>query len=61
MIEDRFCNIRATCNGKSAKVRFCHIQATCNDQNSKDRILQGVNYVQFKERKIETAYDVKMI
>ena len=54
MIEDRFFNMRATWNGKSAKTRFCHImQATCNEQKSKDRILQRVSYMQFTKSKGE--------
>ena len=59
MTEDQFCNMRATCNGKSAKVRFCHILATCNEQNSKDRLLQGVSNMHFKESLSKTAYNLK--
>ena len=51
MIEDRFCNVPFTCNGKSAKGRFCHVQLTCNGRNSKGRISQDLSHMQLKESK----------
>ena len=37
------------------------MQATCNEQNSKGRILQGMSHMQFKERKGEAAYHLKIV
>ena len=44
-LEYRICNMRATCNGKSAKERICHMQATCKEQNGTDSILQGLSHM----------------
>ena len=36
---------------ENQKKRFGHMYATCNEQNDKDKILHGVDHMQFKESK----------